>query len=343
MTAQTEPQAYYRDPETRAQVKQTIGAYLGFYSDGPEAKRMRHEQYATMVNQYYDLVTDFYERGWGQSFHFAPRFEGESFAASLARHEHFLALELGLRPGHKVLDVGCGVGGPMRAIARFSGASVDGVNNNDYQLTKLTRYNEAAGLANLCRGFKGDFMSLDVKDGTYDAAYAVEATCHAPDKVGVFSEIFRTLKPGGHFAAYEWCLTDRYDANDARHREIKRDIETGDSLPDIATMPDVVDALSAAGFEVLASEDVAKRSSPSTPWYQPLKGDRLSATGLRRSIPGRFVSNRMVWLLETLKIAPQGSGTVSDMLNLGADALIAGGEAEIFTPCFFVLARKPKK
>src|SRR3954462_8452552 len=94
------------------------------YHDG--SLEGRKAQYATMVNDYYDLVTDFYEYGWGQSFHFAPRHKGESFEASLARHELYLAHVLGLKPGMKVLDVGCGVGGPMRAIARFSGATVVG-------------------------------------------------------------------------------------------------------------------------------------------------------------------------------------------------------------------------
>ena len=48
---------------------------------------------------YYDLVTDFYEYGWGGSFHFAPRVPGESFEASLVRHERYLARVLGLKPG----------------------------------------------------------------------------------------------------------------------------------------------------------------------------------------------------------------------------------------------------
>ena len=39
----------------------------------------------------YDLATGFYEFGWGSSFHFARRVPGESFKASLARHEHYLA------------------------------------------------------------------------------------------------------------------------------------------------------------------------------------------------------------------------------------------------------------
>ncbi len=45
-----------------------------------------------MVNTFYDLVTDFYEWGWGQSFHFAPRFKGEGFHESIKRLEYFVAL-----------------------------------------------------------------------------------------------------------------------------------------------------------------------------------------------------------------------------------------------------------
>lgn len=60
--------------------------------------------YADMVNQYYNLATDFYEYGWGSSFHFAPRLKGETFESSLKRHEHFLALRLGLGPQHKVMS-----------------------------------------------------------------------------------------------------------------------------------------------------------------------------------------------------------------------------------------------
>src|SRR3982750_3343652 len=120
------------------QVKSVVDEYHSFHDGSVEARKAN---YTRMVNDYYDLVTDFYEYGWGQSFHFAPRHEGESFAASLARHEFYLALRLGLRPGDRVLDVGCGVGGPMRTIARFSGANVVGVNNNAYQIARGEKQN----------------------------------------------------------------------------------------------------------------------------------------------------------------------------------------------------------
>ncbi len=84
-----------------------------------------------MTNEYYDLATEFYEYGWGTSFHFATKYKGESFEASIARHEYWLAMKLGIKKGDTVLDVGCGIGGPLRNIARFTGAKVIGLNNNE--------------------------------------------------------------------------------------------------------------------------------------------------------------------------------------------------------------------
>jgi cyclopropane fatty-acyl-phospholipid synthase-like methyltransferase len=53
-------------------------------------------------------------------------FAGKNWVASEAAHEARVAVELGLRPGMKVLDCGCGVGGPMRTVASVSGAHVTG-------------------------------------------------------------------------------------------------------------------------------------------------------------------------------------------------------------------------
>jgi len=341
MTSTQTVKTFYTDARKRRRVGTTIREYMGFFDEsnggGVEARKA---QYAKMINNYYDVVTDFYEHGWGQSFHFATRANGESFEASLARAEHYLALRLGLRPGMKVLDVGCGVGGPMRAIARFSGATIEGVNNNDYQLEKVRRHNEKAGLGRLCSGFKGDFMNLGVPDRLYDAAYAIEATCHAPDKGAAFAEIHRVLKPSALFAGYEWCMTAQFDPNDARHQEIKSEIETGDGLPDIASIPETIRALEAAGFEVIETLDTATLSDPQTPWYLPLRGEAWNLSGLRRGRLGRRIARRTIGGLEALGIAPKGSKEVSQMLGRAAEGLIAGGETGIFTPSLFFVARR---
>lgn len=58
----------------------------------------------------------------------------------------------------KVLDVGCGVGGPAREIAKFTGAHVTGLNNNDYQIERATHYAAKEGLSHQLDFVKGDFM-----------------------------------------------------------------------------------------------------------------------------------------------------------------------------------------
>jgi len=109
---------------------------------------------------YYDGATELYEYGWARSFHFSRFYKGEAFAASLARHEHYLSAKMGLQPGMRVLDVGCGVGGPAREIARFSDTNVVGVNNNEFQLSRARKYTKEAGLEDQVTFVKGDFMKL---------------------------------------------------------------------------------------------------------------------------------------------------------------------------------------
>ena len=294
-----------------------------------------------LVNQYYDLVTDFYEYGWGQSFHFAPRFRGESFRASIVRHEHYLASRLGLGPADRVLDVGCGVGGPMREIARFSGASVIGVNNNAYQIGKGDQHNARAGLLDRCRFVKADFAALPLDDGAMTAAYAIEATCHAADRTQVFAEVLRVLEPGSLFGGYEWCTTDRFEPSREDHRRIAHGIEEGDALPPLTPTSAVDQALRDAGFELLETRDLAGAGDRETPWYLPLTGGELTAQSIGRTIWGRRITHHAVRALERLGVAPKGSSEVSDLLNLAADALVEGGERQIFTPMYFFLARKP--
>lgn len=126
-------------------------------------------------------------------------YKGEAFYQAIARHEHYLSAQMALKPGMRVLDVGCGVGGPAREIARFSGAHVTGVNNNQYQVNKATKYTAQAGLSGQVDFVKGDFMGLSelFGEGTFDAVYAIEATVHAPNFEGIYGEIRKVLKPGG--------------------------------------------------------------------------------------------------------------------------------------------------
>ncbi|CAI7813985.1 unnamed protein product, partial [Closterium sp. NIES-53] len=252
--------------------------YENYHESFGGSDSARKSNYTDMVNKYYDLVTSFYEYGWGESFHFAHRMRGETLRESIKRHEHFLALRLGLGPGMKVLDVGCGIGGPLREIALFSGATVTGLNNNEYQISRGKVLNRRHRALEACGFIKADFMSIPVPDASFDAVYAIEATCHAPDAVGCYSEVKRVLKPGQCFAAYEWCLTDAYDPNNPQHQEVKREVELGNGLPDIRTTAQVRQALQDAGFELLEAADLTETAEVSWHTLLPLCQSRAPHT-----------------------------------------------------------------
>ena len=78
---------------------------------------------------------------------------------------------MNLRPGMRVLDVGCGVGGPAREIARFADVNIVGLNNNEYQISRATKHVKWAKLDDRISFVKGDFMKLSEQFGenSFDA------------------------------------------------------------------------------------------------------------------------------------------------------------------------------
>lgn len=126
---------------------------------------------------YYDGATELYEYGWAKSFHFSRFYAGESFEASIARQEHYLAAQMNIRPGMRVLDVGCGVGGPARQIANFADVRIVGINNNAFQVGRARNYTKQMGLEDQVQFVKGDFMKLAEQFGenSFDAG---EYTLH---------------------------------------------------------------------------------------------------------------------------------------------------------------------
>jgi sterol 24-C-methyltransferase len=327
------------DKDKRGNTNQTMDEYSAMFDESKGGSiEARKGNYTKMVNNFYDLVTDFYEFGWGHSFHFAPRNKWESFEASIARHEMWLAHKMQIKAGDRVLDVGCGVGGPMRTIARFTGAHIVGLNNNEYQIERAKQLNQQAGLSHQCSFLKADFMKVPQEDGIYDGIYQVEATCHAPDKVGIYKEIKRLLKPGQYFGGYEWIITDKYDSSNPEHVKVKQGIEVGNGLPDLEKPSVILAAMKEAGFEVIESHDLATTSD--LPWYLALSPS-ISIYGFLHTGLGRWLTGRMVRALEYIKLAPVGSVKAHNMLEAAAIDLVAGGQHQIFSPMFFVLARKP--
>uniref|UniRef100_A0A7R9XUM1 Methyltransferase n=1 Tax=Prasinoderma coloniale TaxID=156133 RepID=A0A7R9XUM1_9VIRI len=281
------------------------------------------------VDKFYNLVTDIYEWGWGESFHFSPALPGRKSDAEATRaHEAALARACGLREGRTALDAGCGVGGPMRNIARATGGKVTGLTINEYQVQRCEAHNRRSGLEGRVSVVQGNFLSMPFEDASFDCAYSIEATCHAPNLESVYGEIHRVLKPGGLYATYEWLTTDLYDKSDPRHVRIIDSICHGNALPDLRTLGDALAAAKAVGFEVVEEADAAL--PPALPWYRRLN---ISAWEYR-------LNGLVVRALTAIGVAPQGTAEVHKMLVEVARDLAEAGELGIFTPMHRIVLRK---
>jgi len=332
--------ASYRDSDLRARVAKLNGR-LDETSAPGDSDRLDHAETAT---EYYDICSHLMVYGWGESLHFAPLSPNESLDDSKLRHQRLMIDKLDLQPGMSVIDVGCGIGGPMRTVVREAGVTVTGINSSEVQLARARQLTAAAGLSDMIDYVETSFMDMGaIDDSTYDRAYAIESTCHAPDKVGAFREISRVLKPGALLWGQEMCLTDTFDADDASHQDIEQELMRGIALKRIATFAEVNRALETAGFEVIEGMDRGAAENGSiTPWYQPMEARSGTRRNTLRGTPvGRQLAIGAARLAETLRVLPTGTAEIAKLLDRTADAYVAGGKTGIFTPLYCFVARKP--
>lgn len=191
-------------------------------------------------------------------------------------------------------------------------------------------------------------QQMSFPDNSFDAVYAIEATVHAPTLEGIYSEIFRVLKPGGTFGVYEWLMTDEYDNDNLHHREVRLGIEQGDGISNMCKVSVALDAMKAAGFELLMNRDLAA-GDHELPWYWPLAGELRYLqtpfdlfTVVRMTHWGRTIAHGFAGLMESLKLAPAGTKKTADSLAWAADCLVAGGREHLFTPMYLMVGRKPE-
>ncbi|MXW07233.1 MAG: methyltransferase domain-containing protein [Gammaproteobacteria bacterium] len=296
------------------------------------------------VSEYYDLFTELMQFGWNESLHFAPISQDESLEEAIIRHQRQMIKKLELEEGMKVIDVGCGLGGPMRRVAKESGAKVLGINNNEHQLEQAKQKTTEAGLDHVTEFHQCNFMDMSCFEAnSFDAGYAIESTCYAPIKERAFAEIFNVLKPGALFWGQEMCLTNVFDPDDQEHCAIRDEIKFTLALCDLFTFEEVNRSLENVGFEIIEAKDHELNDGSSVPWYQPMDGLTSSLRSWLRVPAGRTTLASGVRMAEVVGMFPKDSWRVIELLDRQADAYVAGGQSGIYTPLYCFLAQKPAR
>jgi ubiquinone/menaquinone biosynthesis C-methylase UbiE len=128
-------------------------------------------------------------------------------AESMRGSGEALVARLGVTPGMKVLDLGCGDGTTALPSARL-GADVLGVDIASNLVAAGNRRAEAEGLRN-CRFQEGDASHLDdLADDTFDLVVSIFGAMFAPHPFDVAKEMVRVTRPGGQIVMGNWIPND---------------------------------------------------------------------------------------------------------------------------------------
>lgn len=150
----------------------------------------------------------------------------------------------GVRPGEKVLDMGCGAGRHAFELYR-RGADVTALDQSVKDLDEVGVMFEAMAAegevpAGACaRTVEGDALALPFADGEFDRIIAAEILEHIPEDEKAIAELFRVLAPGGVLAVtvprwfaekINWMLSDAYHEVEGGHVRIYKEDELAAKL-----------------------------------------------------------------------------------------------------------------
>ncbi|HEY9855056.1 MAG TPA: methyltransferase domain-containing protein [Stenomitos sp.] len=209
------------------------------------------------IRDHYDRVSVFYRALWGDHIHHGY-FEGrESPKWAQLKLIERLAEMAAIPPGSSVLDVGCGVGGSARWLAKELDCTVLGITLSPVQARMAAEAAAREGLGDRARFAIKDAHRLDFPAESFDAVWVIECSEHLLDKPGFIRACHRVLKPGGTMALCAWLSAERFES-DAQEQLVAAVCE-GMLCPSLGSMRDYVAWLREAGFDAIRAEDVTER------------------------------------------------------------------------------------
>jgi sterol 24-C-methyltransferase len=208
---------------------------------------------------YYRVINQLCAIGEVEKMYIPPMLEPK---AGILDNQHLfeekMARDLALKPGDKVLDVGCGRGRVAAHLADSFAADVTGINIDPDQLASAATFVAGNALADRCHFRKANFNDpLPFADGEFDALYQIQVISYAKDKEQLFREMHRVLKPGARLSFLDWVLLDKFDPDNSQHRSLLARAKPLVGAVDSPYAHEITDLLQKVGFEIVESCDVS--------------------------------------------------------------------------------------
>ncbi len=162
--------------------------------------------------------------------------------------EHAIS-KTGLLPDHLILDIGCGIGGAARYIASNIGSHVTGIDLTPEYVEVAKALSERVGLSSRVKFEEASALTMPFDSASFDAAITFHVAMNIADRLGLYTEIARVMKPGATLCIYD--VMKKSDADLAFPLPWAATAKTSFLISPAAT----ADLLGAAGFQVTDIED----------------------------------------------------------------------------------------
>ncbi|MFJ6657938.1 class I SAM-dependent methyltransferase [Streptomyces sp. NPDC091377] len=283
-----------RDPQVRAAVAGLLrlaGPALPPPPPGEEIRRPRrhlHTKHSDRraISHHYDVGNDFYEIVLGPSMVYSCAYWEQAGTLEDAQRDklELICRKLDLRPGQRLLDVGCGWGSMVLHAAREHGVSAVGITLSQEQAAYARKRVADAGLTDRVEIRVQDYR--DVRDGPYDAVSSIGMAEHvgAERYREYAADLYALLKPGGRLLNHQIARRPQRDETAYHVNEFIDAYVFPDG--ELAPVGTTVTQLERAGFEVRDVESLREHYALTLRrWVANLEADWDRA--VRLTGPGR--------------------------------------------------------
>jgi cyclopropane fatty-acyl-phospholipid synthase-like methyltransferase len=170
------------------------------------------------LSKYDSPTSSLLSRIWGGHLHMGL-FEDdhEPLVEAQMRANRRMADGAALRPGDKVLELACGIGGTARFLAQHYGVQILATNIAEAQIREAVRLTGAKELRDSIKFAVADFHDLPCADEKFDCWWCQEALLYSTDKRRVLTEALRVIRPGGRIILSDLVLNSRVTGETRNH------------------------------------------------------------------------------------------------------------------------------
>lgn len=219
------------------------------------------------IIKYYDECFIDYRIFWLDTKNLAMHYgywdkDTKNHSESLLHMNRALSKKLTIKPGDKILDAGCGIGGSSIWLAKHFDVEITAITLTASQVERAQDYAKKNGVEDQIEFKEADYCNTPFADETFDIVWGLESICYAVDKQDFVKEAYRVLRKGGQIVVADgFALKDDFTPEEWGYIQAFLD---GCVVPNLATVDVFKGAMESCQFQDIAYTDITKEVMPSS-------------------------------------------------------------------------------